>query len=89
MDDVERGELGEERKKRTMSIQDILQCPTWDCDGGPEVWSTGVRTSEGEIWCVGCPKCKGWNSQFLIKEGQDPYTAGIDAWMEMRKEMGR
>ena len=89
LDDAEREELSEEKKgKKEKTIDELLKCPTWDCNGGPEVWPTGVRTPAGEIWAAGCPKCRGWISQMLIPKGEDPYTAGIDAWMEMRKEMG-
>lgn len=100
LDDTERSELGEERKKKKeMTMDDILKCPTWDCDGGPEVWPTGVYVTGGELWCVGCPKCKGWISQFLIPDtvGEsdgdaadiDPYMKGTEIWVSMRKEMGR
>lgn len=92
--DSERSELQAEerdskRTKKEMTLEEMLKCPTWDCDGGPEVWSTGVRTETGEIWCVGCPKCHGWISQMLIPDGTDPYEKGIDVWMEMRKNLGK
>ena len=90
--DQEREELkGEkDRKKKEMTMGEILQCPTRDCDGGPEVWPTGVHVTGGELWCVGCPKCKGWISQYLVPDdgSTDPYTVGVDAWIRMRKEMG-
>ena len=88
--DQEREELKNEkeiRKKKEMSFDEIMECPTWDCSGEPDVWSTGVKTEAGEIWCVGCPKCKGWVSQFLITD-QDPYLTGIKIWEEMRREQG-
>ena len=89
--DTEREELKHEKsaKKKQMSIDDMLKCPTWDCDGGPEVWQI-TRVLGGSVWCVGCPKCKGWNSQYIISDESDldPYLTGIDIWMEMRKEMG-
>lgn len=92
--DSERSELQAEardskRTKKEMTLEEILECPTWDCDGGPDVWSTGVRTGAGEIWCVGCPKCRGWISQFLVNGEQDPYTIGIGIWEDMRKSMGK
>ena len=79
----------ESRSKKVMSMDELLKCPTWDCDGGPEVWSTGTKTPSGEIWCVGCTKCHGWISQMLIPEGVDPYTTGVDVWISMRKELGK
>ncbi len=90
LDDTERGELkdGEKKGKKEMTVEEMLTCPTWDCGGGPEVWPTGVRTAQGDIWAVGCPRCRGWVSQMLIKEGDSPYERGVDVWMEMRKEMG-
>lgn len=98
--DQEREELRNEKdvkKKKEMTFDEIMECPTWDCSGSPEVWSTGVRTPAGEIWCVGCPKCKGWVSQFLIPdtaegcggEAVGPYMIGIEIWEDMRKEAGR
>lgn len=75
-----------ERKKKEMTMDEILRCPTWDCKGGPEVWCTGVETPVGQIWCVGCPVCGGWVSQFISKG--DPYTEGTRLWEGMRKEMG-
>ena len=92
--DSEREELGRIEKetrssKKEPTIEELLKCPTWDCDGGPEVWSTGTRTPSGAIWCVGCPKCRGWISQMLIPDGVDPYEKGIDVWMEMRKNLGK
>ena len=89
--DSEREELRHEKnnKKKQMTMDEILKCPTWDCDGGPEVWSAG-RVPGGTLWKVGCPKCKGWMSQFLIPDGSDvdPYMKGVDIWIEMRKELG-
>lgn len=90
--DQEREELKNEkeiRKKKEMTFDEMMTCPTWDCGGSPDVWSTGVRTPVGEIWCVGCPKCGGWISQFLITEGQDPYMTGIKIWEDMRREQGK
>ena len=90
--DSERSELqaearGSKGTKKEMSFDEMMTCPTWDCGGTPNVWYSGVGNAAGQIWCVGCPKCKGWVSQFLITEGQDPYTIGIGIWEEMRKNM--
>lgn len=96
VDDVERQEQdradreAERKSKKEPTTEDLLKCPTWDCDGGPEVWPTGVYVTGGELWCVGCPKCKGWMSQFLVPDdgSVEPYTAGIDIWMSWRKDLG-
>lgn len=88
--DQEREELRHEKsmKKREMSIDEILECPTWDCNGGPEIVFEKRIASGEEMWKVWCPECRGWMSYFLVSEGQDPYTIGAKIWEEMRRGMG-
>lgn len=95
MDDTEMreadrvGKEAERRSKKEMSVEELLTCPTRDCDGGPDVWRTGVKVGgDMEIWKVGCPKCKGWTSQMVLSEDDDAYMAGIAVWMAWRKDLG-
>lgn len=76
----------ERRSKKEPTTEELLECPTNGCPGGPEVWkSHGVPG--GEVWCVGCPVCRGWVSQYLIPEGSDldPYITGADIWLSWRR----
>ncbi len=84
--DAERTELQaiekESKKKREITIEEIMQCPTNDCPGGPEI--VPVITWKGnDYWKVFCPVCNGWNNIFISKG--DPYTEGMKAWEEMRR----
>lgn len=84
--DQEREELKNEkdvRKKREMTAEEIMKCPTWDCDGGPEI-TMDYRLPDGkEVWMVWCPVCKGWISRYIA--GDDPYGQGARVWEEMRR----
>lgn len=89
--DQEREELKNERetrKKKEMTIDEIMACPTWDCDGGPEIVKVRNLGGNKEMWQVWCPTCRGWVSYYIIGEGQDPYVAGSRIWEEMRREQG-
>lgn len=89
--DQERTELQAEEKdnlkKKVMTVEEIMTCPTWDCDGTPEIVKN-YRTSDGkEVWMVWCPKCRGWVSRYIA--GDDPYGQGLSIWEDMRKDMGK
>lgn len=87
MDDIERAETdsGGEKKKREMTLDELLECPTGGCDGYPEPVPLGIWMTGGELWKVWCPKCKGWMSQYLVPEGRDGYEAGVRIWLSWRK----
>jgi hypothetical protein len=84
--DQEREELKNEkdvRKKKEMTAEEILECPTWDCDGGPEIVKDYTLPDGREVWMVWCPVCKGWVSRYIA--GDDPYGQGARIWEEMRR----
>ena len=89
--DQERSELQEEekdsQKKKVMTVEEIMTCPTWDCNGTPEI-VMDYRTPDGkEIWMVWCPECKGWVSRYIA--GDDPYDQGLKIWEDMRRDMSK
>ena len=87
--DQERSELQNEKevkKKKEMTIDEIMKCPTWDCNGGPEVDFEYELPGGAQVWRVWCPECRGWISYFISKG--NPYEEGARIWENMRREQG-
>ena len=83
-----KAEARDERKKKEMTIDEIMSCPTWDCDGGPEIVKEYDLPDGREAWMVWCPKCRGWATRYVIGKDQEPYSIGARLWEEFRRGLG-
>ena len=87
-DDCENGGDGPEFRKREPTGEELMKCPLLFCDGVMEIREVGGWKGH-RYWEVRCSVCHGWSSVFIndMDGEEDPYTQGIRAWEDMRKEM--